>query len=205
MDRLQNVIAVVPENRWDTDYWADMYYSTIKFFFQNCRDITRYINTLSFSYVFVKDVVNPVDFFAITALEVFEPEVFNGVRENKDLFADLAEHVLSFDKEKIAEDKARCDEILNRSIKTSRPILLRLLIRLFPRLRGIYDSELSFYHSEAIARKNKRICTFDLFDIYFRFTIASDCFSEAEIMQCLSRLMTKGFAMALLRLNQDDR
>lgn len=206
LDRLQSVIDVVPEDRWDTDYWADMYYSTIKFFFENCRDITRYVNTLSFSYVFVKDVVNPVDFFAITALQVFEPHVFNGVRENKDLFADLAEHVLSFDKEKIAEDRTRCDEILNRSIKTPKPILLRLLIRLFPRLRSIYESDLSFFHSEAVARKNKRICTFDLFDIYFRCIIASDSFSEAEMHAILdSAHDEKGFAMALLRLNQDDR
>ncbi len=206
LDRLQHVIDIVPENKWDADYWADMYYSTIKFFFENCRDITRYVNTLSFSYVFVKDLVNPVDFFAIIALQVFEPQVFNGVRENKDLFADLAEHVLSFDKAKIAEDKTRCDEILNRSIKTPRAILLRLLIRLFPRLRGIYQSDLSFFHSEAVARKNKRICTFDLFDIYFRFTIASDSFSEAEMQAVIdSAHDEKGFAMALLRLNQDDR
>lgn len=206
LDRLQHVIDVVPENKWDTDYWADMYYSTIKFFFESCRDITRYVNTVSFSYVFVKDVVNPVDFFSITALQVFEPDVFNGVRENKDLFADLAEHVISFDKEKIAEDKARCEEILNRSIKTHRPILLRLLIRLFPRLRSIYESDLSFFHSETVARKNRRICTFDLFDIYFRFTIASDYFSEDEMNAVLdSAHDEKGFAMALLRLNQDDR
>ncbi len=206
LDKLQSVLNIVPENRWDTGYWADMYYSTIKFFFENSRDITRYVNTLSFSYAFVKDVVNPVDFFAITALLVFEPGVFNGVRENKDLFADLAEHVLSFDKEKIAEDKIRCDEILNRSIKAPKTMLLRLIIRLFPRLGKIYESELSFFHSEAIARKNKRICTFDLFDIYFRFIIASDTFSEAEMDAVLdSANDEKGFAMALLRLNQDDR
>lgn len=206
LDRLKNIIDFVPENRWDPDYWADIYYSTLKFFFENCRDITRYINTLSFSYIFVKDVVNPVDFFAITALEVFEPQVFNGVRENKDLFADLAEHVLKFDKEKLAEDKMRCDEILSRSKSTPRAILLRLLIRLFPRLRSIYESDLSFFHSEAIARKNKRICTFDLFDIYFRFTISSDYFSEFEMNAVLgSAHDEKGFALSLLRLNQDDR
>ncbi len=206
LDRLKAVIDVVPPDRWNTDYWSDVYYSTIKFFFENCRDITRYVNTLGFSYVFVKDIVNPVDFFAITALEVFEPDVFNGVRENKDLFADLAEHVLSFDTEQLAEDKARCDEIINRSIKTPKDILLRLLICLFPRLRMIYETDLSFFHSEAVARKNKRICSFDLFDVYFRFTVATDSFSEAEMNAVLdSAHDEKGFAMALLRLNQDDR
>lgn len=206
LDRLKTVIQWVPENRWDRSYWADMYYSAIKFFFTNGRDITRYINALAFSYVFVRDLVNPVDFFAITALQVFEPHVFNGVRENKDLFADLAEHVVTFDKTNIADDKTRCDEILNRSIKTPRVILLRLLIRLFPRLLAIYQSDVLFYHSETIARKNRRICTFDLFDLYFRFIIANDHFSDAEMHAVLDAASDeKGFAMALLRLNQDDR
>lgn len=206
LDRLKALINIVPEGMWNKDYWADVYYSTLKFYFENCRDITRYVNTLSFSYVFVKDVVNPVDFFAISALEVFEPQVFNGVRENKDLFADLAEHVMKFDKEKFAEDKERCDEILSRAIRTPREVLLGLLIRLFPRLRHVYETTISFYHSEATARKNKRICTYDVFDIYFRFTIASDSFSDREMTAVLDSAHDEaGFALAMLRLNHDDR
>lgn len=206
LDRLEQVISIVPEDSWDSVYWADLYYSSLKFFFETCRDITRYINTLSFSYIHVKEVVNPVDFFAITAIEVFEPNIFFGIRDNKDLFVDMVEDVYLLDAEKLAEDRGRCDEILNRSEHMSHEILKDLLIRLFPHLRKIYETSLSFYHSEAIARKNKRICAYDLFEVYFRMALGKGYISETEMKAILALTRDEeGFALALLRLNQDDR
>ncbi len=206
LDRLNKLFVVVPESSWDSEAWSDMYYSTIKYFFENCRDITRYVNTLSFGFSWVKELVNPVDFFAITAIEVFEPKVYCGVRDNKDLFTDLAESVYDFDAEKLAEDKLRCDEILGRTENLPRDLLLQLLMRLFPRLRRVYEPKATFYHSEALARKNKRICTLDIFDLYFRLSIPSGSISDAEMNAILELTSDEeGFALALARLNKDER
>jgi len=206
LDRCSQVIRIVPEDSWDSVYWAEIYYSTLKFFFETCRDITRYINTLSFSYIHVKEVVNPVDFFAMTAVEVFEPNVFFGIRDNKDLFIDLVENVYILDAEKLTEDRGRCDEILARAERIPREILKQLLIRLFPRLRSIYEATIPFYHSESVARRNKRICSFDVFEIYFRLTLGTTSFSDLEMKAILALTHDEaGFALALLRLNQDDR
>ncbi|MCD6039303.1 MAG: hypothetical protein K0S27_703 [Gammaproteobacteria bacterium] len=206
LDRLKKLLFMMPEDGWDSGYWADIYYSTIKHFFKNSRDITRYVNTLSFGFSWVKKLVNPVDFFAITAIEVFEPHVYQGVRDNKDLFTDLVENVYDFDAEKLAEDKRRCDEILNRSENLPRDLLQQLLIRLFPRLRSMYEAKIAFYHSEALARKNKRICTLDAFDLYFRLSILSGTISAAEMEVILSLASDEeGFALALVRLNKDER
>ncbi len=206
LDRLKKLLVVVPEDSWDKEYWADIYYSMLQYFFENVRDITRYVNTLSFGFSWVKELVNPVDFFAITAIEVFEPRVYYGVRDNKGLFTDLADSVYDFDAEKLAEDKSRCDEILNRAEKIPKDLLLQLLIRLFPRLRSMYEPKIEFYHSEAIARKNKRICTLDVFDIYFRLSIPSGSFSETEMKAILDLSSDEeGFALALVRLNKDER
>lgn len=206
VDRLKKIIALAPEDTWDKDYWADLYYSSVKFFFKSVRDITRYINTLSFGYVHVKEVVNPADYFAITALEVFAPQIYSGIRDNKDLFTDLMDDVYRLDDRNVAEDKSRCDEILNRSEKIPRDILLQLLLRLFPRLRVMYETKIPFYHSEAIARKNRRICTPDIFDIYFRLSMPTGFMPESEMKAILSMSKdTAAFALTLLRLNQDDR
>jgi predicted KAP-like P-loop ATPase len=166
VNRLKKIIEVIPEEAWDKNYWADLYYSTLKFFFENVRDITRYMNTLGFSFTYVKDVVNPVDFFAITALQVFDPNVYYGIRDNKDLFTDLMDDVYRLNEKNIAEDKARCDEIINRSQKIPPGMLVQLLLRLFPRLRRMYEANIPFYHSEAIARKNLRICSPDVFGVF---------------------------------------
>ncbi|HSW68725.1 MAG TPA: P-loop NTPase fold protein [Gammaproteobacteria bacterium] len=206
LDRLYQIVKIIPENSWDKSHWADLYYSTIKYFFKNCRDITHYVNTLSFSFSRVKELVNPVDFFAITTLAVFSPRVYAGIRDNKDLFTDFISNVFETDQDTLAEDKLRCDEIINRAKDISPECLLQLLIRLFPRLRNIYQTQVPFYHSEDLARRDRRICSADVFDIYFRLSLPSGYMSEPEI-SALLRLTNdvEAFSQTILRLNKDER
>jgi predicted KAP-like P-loop ATPase len=205
-DRVSNVIAIVPEDAWSIEYWADIYYSSLKYFFQNCRDITRYVNTLNFSYSRLRDLVNPVDFFALTALEVFLPDVYFGIRDNKDLFTDLLDSVYVLDREQIQKDKERCDEIISRSNHVQHEILLDLLVRLFPRIRRIYHPDLTFYHSDSKARKLRRICSPDLFDVYFRLSMQTPQIPESEFEIILNLAADEeAFDQALTRLNQDER
>ncbi|MEO8401855.1 MAG: P-loop NTPase fold protein [Gammaproteobacteria bacterium] len=206
LDRLQQVVSIVPEGMWDNNYWADIYYSTLKYFFKNCRDITRYVNALSFSYPRVKDLVNPVDFFAITALSTFSPNVYDGIRDNKDLFTDFVSNVFEPTAEELKEYTIRCDEILNRSDALSRQILQQLLSRLFPTLRNFYPTEILFHHSEEMARRNKRVCSADFFDTYFLSAIPVGVMSTAEINTLISLTTDESaFAQAILRLNKDER
>lgn len=205
-DRLSQIVSTVPEDAWSVEYWADIYYASLKYFFENCRDITRYVNTLDFSYPRLRDVVNPVDFFALTAIEVFTPDVYFGIRENKDLFTDLLDQVYILDKDQMNKDKRRCEEILSRTQRVPRDILLDLIMRLFPRIRHIYHPDDAFYHSDAAARKLRRICSPDAFDIYFRLSMQTGQIPVSEfetILSLASDIQT--FDQALTRLNQDER
>lgn len=205
-DRLNEVIVTVPEDAWSIEYWAEIYYSSLKYFFVNCRDITRYVNTLGFSYSRLRDVVNPVDFFALTAIEVFSPDVYFGIRDNKDLFTDLLDNVYELDQDQIQKDRLRCDEILSRTEHVPRDIMMELFIRLFPRIRRIYRAESDSYYSDSIARKKRRICSPDLFDVYFRLSMQIGQLPESEfetIMAIASDAVA--FDQALTRLNQDER
>ena len=206
LEKTKQIVETVPEDSWDKTYWADVYYTAIKYLFENCRDITRYVNTVSFGFSRVKDIVNPVDFFAISAIYTFSPQVYYGIRDNKDLFTDVMDNVYNFTKEKLAEDKSRCDEIITRPGRIQNNMMLQLLIRIFPRLRSIYQADISFYHSEGIARKNRRICSPDVFDIYFRLSIPTGFIPIAEMNAILSIVHDEdGFALALLRLNHDGK
>lgn len=204
--KLQNIIEVVPPDRWNNSYWADVYYSSLKYFFNSCRDITRYLNALSFSFPRVKDIVNPVDFFALTAIEVFEHPIYISIRENKDLFTDLLENVYVFDEKKFQKDKIRCDEILERAKNITQPVLLNLLMQLFPRLHNIYEPEEKFYHSTDLIRLNKRVCSPENFDVYFRLSIPTGHMPESELNTILDQAHdATNFGPTLLRLNQDGR
>ncbi|EKD70310.1 MAG: KAP family P-loop protein [uncultured bacterium] len=205
-DRLNEIVATVPEDAWNIEYWADIYYSSLKYFFRNCRDITRYVNTLNFGYSRLRDVVNPVDYFALTAIEVFMPNVYAGIRDNKDLFTDLLDNVYQLTSDEIQKDKIRCNEILARDDRISRDLLLELLMRLFPRIRHIYYPDIAFYHSDSIARKLRRICSPDLFEVYFRLSLQPGHITESEFETILSLASdADAFDQALTRLNQDER
>jgi len=206
LDKLKLVMPDVAVEDWDSSNWADVYYSSLRYFFENCRDITRYLNALSFGYARVKDVVNAVDFFALTAIEVFLPEVHAGIRDNKDLFTDLIEGVYQFDQDKLRKDRLRCDEIINRATRLNREVLLRLLGFLFPRVKKIYQPEEVLYYSESQARKKRRASSPDMFDAYFRLSMQVGSISSEE-METILQLASdeEAFMQALTRLNQDLR
>ncbi len=206
LSRLYELVKTIPDSAWDRNYWGNIYYSSLKHFFKTCRDITRYVNTLNFSFMRVKDLVNPVDFFAITALAVFSPQVYNGIRNNKDLFTDFISHVFEQDQEKLIEDKLRCDEIINRNEQIPQECLLELLIFLFPQLQAIYKTNLVIQHSDDLARRNRRICSADVFDIYFRLSLSTGYLSESEMHAILLLAHDESaFSQAILRLNKDER
>lgn len=205
-DRLKPIIAIAVEDTWNVNYWTDLYYSYLKKLFVTCRDITKYVNTLGFSFLHVKDVVNPVDFFALTSLEVFEPKVYAAIRDNKDLFTDLVDSVYAIDKENIENDKLRLDEIMQRAEKLTPDVLRNMLIEMFPRLRRVYQPSIPFYHSEMVARKNFRICCPDIFDVYFRLSLPLGYIPLSEVHAILRLAKDKDvFTESLLRLNQEDR
>ena len=205
-DRLSEIVATVPEEAWNIEYWADIYYTSLKYFFNNCRDITRYVNTLSFSYSRMRDIVNPVDYFALTAIEVFLPDVHAGIADNKDLFTDLLDNVYKLNRDEINKDRLRCDEILARNKAIAPDVLLDLIMKLFPRIRHIYKPDEPFYHSDATARKLKRACSPDLFDVYFRLSMQPGQIPHAEFDTILELAPDQSaFDQILTRLNQDNR
>lgn len=205
-DKLTRVMQSVPETSWTDEYWADIYYSAVKYCFENCRDITRYVNTLNFSYARLKDMVNPVDYFAITAIEVFMPEVYAGIRDNKDLFTDLLEHVYKLDADELQKERERTDEIMNRNQRIPRQMLINLIMKLFPRIRHIYDPETPFYHSDRIAPQLKRVCSPEFFDLYFKLSMQASQIPPAEFQAIIKVANDRvAFDHLLTRLNQDER
>jgi predicted KAP-like P-loop ATPase len=86
---VNEIIKELPEDKWDETYSTNIYQGGVKYLFETLRDVTRFINSFRFGLSMVKDEVNPVDFFAIKALHVFEPDVYLGIRDNKDLFCGI--------------------------------------------------------------------------------------------------------------------
>lgn len=204
--QLDELIKDIPKERWNQTHWGNVFQGGMRFFFSTIRDVTRYINSLRFSFTMVKDEVNPVDFLAVIALQVFEPAVYEGVHENHDLFAGVFGSGYSSRDAETQQAKERCNEILGRSVGLSREQIQELLTRLFPKLESIYDK--MGYGSDFLAgwRQDRRVCSPDKFEVYFRLSIASGELSETEIETALNLAVSEAaFAEMLLKFNETGR
>lgn len=77
----------------------------MRYYFNNIRDITRFFNTFRFNLNLVSKEVNPVDFIAITAFQVFSPNFYYSIRDNIDLFTEQTDPFDGFFDEKLEKRK----------------------------------------------------------------------------------------------------
>lgn len=206
LNQLGELVKDIPKEKWDQTYWGNIYYSGLRHFFESIRDVTRYINSLRFSFGLVKGEVNPIDFLAITAIQIFIPEVYYGIRNNKDIFTVGFDSVYGNSNAVKEQAKKRCGEILSRTNKYSQEIFVDFLKRLFPKLESIYGNTSYGYDWLSIWRKDGRICSPDIFDIFFRLSVQKDEISQKEIeIILLLASNPDAFAEALLKLNEGGR
>lgn len=204
--QLDELVAGIPEDKWDRTYWGNIYHSGLRYFFGNIRDVTRYINSLRFAFSMVKDEVKAVDFLAITVLQVFEPAVYSGIRDNKDLFAGVFGSGYRSRDAEVTQAKTRCDEVMQRAVVLEGERLKEFLERLFPKLESIYSNR--GYGNDWLEswRRTGRVCSPDVFDTFFRLSISKGDLSQKEIEAILGMGGDQqAFAASLQKLNDDGR
>jgi predicted KAP-like P-loop ATPase len=181
--KINKLFFDVPEKEHDDTYFGNMYHDGIKYFFKTPRDVIRLTNAVSVTFPPIINEVNHVDFLAIECLRVFEPQVYDGIRRNQELFCGVADiqndHTTELYKERILK-------IINNLQTATSKNIQDLIIRLFPRLESIlgnlyYDSDI--YRSW---RRNKRVCSNEYFPVYFRSSLSIDSISSTELKKILT-------------------
>ncbi len=193
------------KENWDVKYWGNIYHSGLKYLFRNIRDVNRYINCLKFGVGILKGKVSLIDYFAITGIQVFLPDVYYGIRNNPDLFVGIFPQLPHPSPPK-GQEKRRCNEIMDKINKLPEEKLLEFLKLLFPRLDSIYGNTYHGGHSLASWRKDGRICSPEHFDTFFRLSISNQKTYLGEIENIISLgNNSTNFSNALLKLNEDGR
>jgi len=202
-DELMKVIKSNPHDDFDRVHWVNIE-RRLTSFFTNIRDINRYINVLNFNYELIKEEVNVIDFIAITAIQVFLPEVYTEIKENKHVFVGI---MSADDMSRKEVDKLVCDNIIEKGESKSKTFLQAFLTDLFPRVESLYRTSSyshSFLHSW---RKHRRICSEDIFNAYFRLALPEGKVSQMEVNLFLSSEMNDvdKISEAFLKLNNDSK
>jgi predicted KAP-like P-loop ATPase len=199
--RLECIMAGTPEGLFDQTYWGNVFMRGIEHFISTPRKINLLTNTLSVTYPAVQGEVNPVDFIGIETLRIFCPEAYNMIRTYPEKFTGR-EWVAS----KIDQLRTFQDSWVTQIEEGSREAVRGLLSQLFPKLGEMWG-DLGFDPpNETTWRKQLRICSPDIFPIFFHLALPQGDISNAEIMVILSLAdAPQEFSARLLELAAQDR
>ena len=170
---------------WNKTRWGNLYYAGLYKLFESMRDVKRFLNSLSFNFRLVTGEINPVDFIGIEALRVFLPEVYRKIANNKDLFT--AVRMDSNQQNPLTEKKNSLDRIFDSNPDQSE-IAKNICMELFPQIRAVYPKLFTgtWSGNPASWRKERRICSEDVFDIYFVLGVPMGEVSREELQQFIT-------------------
>ena len=178
ISKLQNYFESELKNALDTENnISDEEFITISYnlkpFISNIRDVKRYCNHLKFYLPFLKQDVNQTDYLLLLALQLFENEIYNEIKNNKRIFAGTN----SFDRDEKEIVEKNLNEIISKkNKKLYENDINNLLYYLFPKLSTGYGRDwLNTWRQEL------KICHPDHFDKYFTLSIPETEISQLEL------------------------
>lgn len=202
--QLNEILNNLPRDNWNQEYWYNVYHGSIQHFFYTIRDVIRYINTLKIGLPYISKEVNPIDFIAVTCLQVFMPRVYLEIKDNKEFFTGTSPD----ENDEIRyKDSETIGEILELAPKKDREHIKRLLCWLFPRMQNVLD----FHQAVSVSKpsellKERRICSPNSFDTHFRLSVPEYEINQAEIDRLIEASeFEKKFSSILLSINEGGK
>ena len=168
-------------HRFDQEHWAKLYREGLRPFFQNLRDVHRYLSSFGFHVgVFRSGTsfeVNPVDLIALEALRVFVPTVYEALPDLKHILTDEPRFMR---KEAKKEDAAALIALLESAPTDLRPQVQSILENLFRPTANVLSNS-HYYEGNNDWFRNLRVCAHQVFDRYFQFSTPTGDISQSEL------------------------
>jgi predicted KAP-like P-loop ATPase len=172
---------------FDQQRWGNIYHGGFKSFFENLRDVKRYLSALSFHISVFRGQnvfeVNPIDLIALEVLRTFEPKVYNQLPEVKSALTQKPSDLYGQDFQ--TQNREILVNLINSSSKPKQTYVKEILELLFPLADwpnriGYYFDDLGRYYREI------RVCHPKIFDRYFQLVIPSGDISHNELNGIIS-------------------
>ncbi len=190
------ILADTPNLLFDRTYWDNLFIDGVRHFISTPRDVVRLTNTLRVTYPSVRGEVNAADFIAIETLRVFCPVAYDVVRRNSSQFTGHTELGLLG---KPKELQPFHDKWLKQVSEDDVEAVKNLLTRLFPNFESVWKNISYTAEHESVWRRDRRICSSDVFPIFFRLAVPVGDISNREMIEVLSRAGDSNAFSAILR------
>ncbi|MGZ4272947.1 MAG: P-loop NTPase fold protein [Solirubrobacteraceae bacterium] len=203
VDRLDAVIADArADGTLDEAHWTDICVNGVDHFLRTPRDAIRLVNAVRATYPAVQGEVNPVDFVALETLRIFCPVAYEAIRRRPAAFL-LPPNVLRVEGG-IPELRAFHEEWMECLDATEKLVAGELLMRMFPRLPDVFGARHLASAPEGTWRRDLRLCSEDIFPVYFQLSIPDGSLSNSDTRSTLAQLSSPAeFARSLIDLTAE--
>ncbi|QFT58091.1 KAP family P-loop domain protein [Sulfitobacter sp. THAF37] len=172
---LNGLAADLPEI--DPVEFGNLFHSIVAPELKTPRDVFRLANTISITITPIKSDVFFPDFVSLETLRVFRPAVYRAIRQNKSAILNAGQNDRYDQRE---TRSAQYTSMLLRSESEEDHEHLRdALMRLFPQLQNVF-ANMSYSGTREWARQ-RRVCSAEHFDTYFRFSVSPKTIPKAEL------------------------
>lgn len=139
----------------DSRYWENIYKCIFENKFKNLREVNRFLNIVRFNCDDMMKDLNVVDYLVIVFLKIFDEEIYEFIKENKNILSDIS-------------SKSKFEDIIKiGEVESKKNIDLKKLTNII------------FYNNAIYNRRGIRIKKY--FDSYFEYSLSDDVFTFNEI------------------------
>jgi len=204
--KLDEIIGTLHDKEFDQNYWGNIYHSGFKYFFNNVRDVIRYMNILRFNFSAIGNEVNIIDLIAITGFQVFEPKVYEIIKNNPEMFTGQIRESISYsdssDKEKGTVQKY-IEKSYDQLEKLEQEAYLELIQEIFVKVKEAFTNTI-YTGAWRECRKEAKLCRPEFFDIYFKTSIDENFISKTQMDSYLESVSNEDeFHKTIEQLNSD--
>lgn len=166
-------------------------------YFRTMRDVRRYLNIFSFTYGRLKSEVDGGDLATLTALQVFEPQLYSKIHDEASTFVDIDEAVWRRDREKPLENRKRVEAALDSLALRNREVAIETLRLLFHKIDLAFQGS-QYSLSGSRDAKEHRLASPEDFPNFFALEIVATRLSPSEREQALQLASSDQVEMARL-------
>ena len=177
--RLDKVIGI--EGFQNETYFQNLYYDLVAPEIKTPRDFVRILNPLKVTWAAIGKEVNPADFLCLETLRIQRPGLYRALKANKDHVTGRRGAML-WGTSPSPEQSEQYDAIfLEHEPESDRKRLRNGLMRLFPALKHAWRDITYGADSSDVWDKQRRACSPEHFDTYFRFSLSENAVSMEEV------------------------
>ncbi len=201
--KFDSIISGIPEEKWDKEYWGEIFQFGIKPYLQSIRDVVRFANVFSLKYALLSHETNVIDLIGLTCIQVFEPEVYSRLPSHKEQLCEGS--IGYYDQYQREKEKVQIayDMIISGIMGERAENIKNILTRLFPKLNTIALNAFGYIrqynHYEALQGGN--IANPACFDRYFALTLETTAIPMQMIAFLLLQADEVNLAEGIVKIN----